>query len=439
MSVTTAFSEDDIAVFESTCTQFLYDYLPLVQPNTYSNLDCKVVTQTAVAARRLRRQLQDDAAVIPFRVKDVELLVEVTGDAPGETNFSNVVSQTFETFGTELKDSLTQTSDAFSDSEDEGNVVTPEGPAEETTDVTRTSTNGSTLDWAILGSAIAGGVCLALIVSLFLVKNRSRRHAVTTEPTTETKIDLAKSKSFSVSSVRDVSSFREYSLIKLVSIEASRSLAKNEGEDDGDLLPPTPLGVDTVPDTLQNSPEEIKSELSPSSFFGDLVCCNNNIDRMDTDLGNIEGPVDTQNTEANFDRNSTYMTGLSSAANETATKMDDFMSSQSDSSDLEGLHLALSNTNTFSNHETKGETEQRVEEFKAQTESKRRTFSFRPHFLKPRSSVVNGNHQVVNDSTEVEEDCCATDNWTVKTNSVLTPKKANTTASGSVKGQSGSF
>ncbi len=441
MTVTAAFSEDEIAVFESTCTQFLYDYLPLVQPNTYSNLDCKVTSQTAVAARRLRRQLQNDAAVVPFRVNDVELLVEVTGDAPGETNFSNVVSQTFETFGTELKDSLTQTSDAFSDSEGEGDVVTPEGPAEEEiTDVTRPSTNSPTLDWTILGSAIAGGVCLALIVSLLLVKNRSRRHTTTPEPA-ETKIDLAKSKSFSVSSVRDGSSFREYSLIKLVSIEASRSLAKNEGDDDGDILPPTPLGVDTVPGTLLNSPEEIKSELSPSSFFGDLGCCNNNIDRVDTDMGNVERPVDSQYTETNFDRNSTYMTGVSSTAmmtNETATKIDDFMSSQSDSSDLEGLHLA--NTNTFSNLESKGETEQQVKTFNAQVESKRRMFSFRPTFLKPKSSgVVNSNHQVVNDSTEVEEDCCATDNWTVRTNSILTPRKANTTANGSVKGQSGSF
>ena len=455
VSTATKFSEKDIEVFESTCTQFLYDYLPLVQPNTYSELDCSVVNQTATTNASLRRhlrlrrrrQLQDDAAVVPFRVKNVEMLVAVTGDAPGETNFAQVVSQTFTTFGTELQDSLSKTSTAFSDAEN--NVETPNVPTDETTEVTRTSSTEPALDWTILGSAMAGGVCLALIVSLLLVKSRNRRQNDIDMPP-EATIEDAKSKSFSVSSVRDGSSFREYSLIKLVSIEASRSLQKNEEEDDCMVMPPTPLGIDTVPDSLMNSPEEIKSELSPGSeYFGQLGgCCQNALDRFDT----FEGPSSimlNENAEANpsilqddFDRNSTYMTGMSSTAmmtNETATKIDQLSSSQSESSDLEGLRLVVSNTNTFSNAGSKVETEPPVvERFQAQVEEKRGFFSFRPTLFGKRRSAMRT--AGADDSMEVEEDCCAVDNWTVRTNSILTPRKANTTnGNTSIKGQSGSF
>lgn len=376
------------------------------------------------------------------------MLVAVTGDAPGETNFAQIVSQTFETFGTELQDSLRKTSPSFS--EGENNVVKPVVPPEdETTDVTQTSPNGPTLDWAILGSAMAGGVCLALIVSLLLVKNRSRRHQSNDSNPPEHMIEDAKSKSFSVSSVRDASSYREYSLIKLVSVEASRSLQKNDEDDDCMALPPTPLGIDTVPGTLLNSPEEIKSELSPaSSYFGELGCCQNTLNRFDT----FEGPSSillNQNAETNpstvqddFDRNSTYMTGISSTAmmtNETATKMDHLSSSQSDSSDLEGLRLVVSNTNTFSNTGSKVDTEQPVERFQAQAEEKRGFFSFRPTLFSKRRSTMQKSAAVA-DSMEVDEDCCAADNWTVRTNSILTPRQANTTnGNTSIKGQSGSF
>ena len=373
------------------------------------------------------------------------MLVAVTGDAPGETNFAQVVSQTFETFGTELQDSLSKTSPAFSNGGN-NDVVKPDVPTGETNAVTRSSTEDPTLDWAILGSAVAGGVGLALIVSLLLVKNRSRRHVEATNlPETNT-IEGAKSKSFSVSSVRDASSFRDHTLIKLVSIEASRSLQRNEEEED--VMPPTPLGIDTVPVSLLNSPEEIKSELSPaSSYLGEMGCCQNAINRFDTFEGAASSVVLNPNAETNpsiaqddFDRNSTYMTGMSSNAmmtNETATKMDHMSSSQSESSDLEGLRLVVSNTNTFSNAGSKVETEPTVT-FSAPTEEKRGFFSFRPSlFAKRRSTMKRAGGD---DSMEVDEDCCAVDNWTVRTNSILTPRKANTTTGNtSMKGQSGSF
>jgi hypothetical protein len=381
------------------------------------------------------------------------MLVAVTGAAPGETNFAQVVSQTFETFGTELQDSLSQTSAAFRNDGENNNVVKPVTPTGETTNITNASSSDQpTLDWAILGSAMAGGVCLALIVSLLLVKSRNRRLIDSENQKKINAIEAAKSKSFSVSSVRDASSFREYSLIKLVSIEASRSLQKNEDEDECMVIPPTPLGIDTVPDTLMNSPEEIKSELSPaSSYLGEMGCCHNPLSRFDT----FEGPTssilvptkadtNTSIIQDDFDRNSTYMTGLSSTAmttnetatNETATKIDHLSSSQSESSDLEGLRLVVSNTNTFSHAESKIDEPPTM--FQAQVEEKRGLFSFRsPLFSKRRSAKLPAK---VEDSMEVEEDCCATDNWTIRTNSILTPRKANTTTGNtSIKGQSGSL
>jgi hypothetical protein len=379
----------------------------------------------------------EEEAVVPFRINDVDMLVAVTGEAPGETNFERIVSQTFETFGTELQDSLIKSSEVFNK---EGDVMKPIVPDETT--VTNTSKNSSTLDWTILGSSIAGGICLALIVSLLLVKSRKRRNNDAMVP--ETTLSDAKSKSFSVSSVREGSSFREYSLIKLVSIEASRSLQKNEEEDDCIIAPPTPMGVD-IPNGLENSPADITSEISPASCFGEFACCQNTVERLDTFEGQNAGQnqlIDSslmQDDQVD-DGTTTYATGLSTAmmTNETGTKMsrDHFSSSQSDSSELEGLRLVVSNTNTFSNFESKSGTEPRTEPIPTTSTGKRGLFSFRPTtFLKRRTADRN---TTIDDSMDVE-DCCANDNWTVKTNSILTPKKANTTSNNSMRGNSSSF
>lgn len=411
-------------MFESACAQFLYDYLPLVQPNDYSDLACTIVNQTTANGATVRRHLQEEAFV-PFAINDDVMMVAVTGNAPGEANFAQVVSQTFETFGTELENTLRETSDIFD--EDGADVVSPTVPEEEV-DV-QPSKNSPTLDWTILASAIAGGVCLALLVSLLLVKKS--RNNTTTIISPERNISDVQSKSFSVSSVRDGSSFKEFNLIKLISIEASRSLQRND-DDEGEIIPPTPLGIDAVPDTLMNSPEEIKSELSPSSNFGDgFGCCRNALENSDT----FDGPNITAVSTLNRNGQShvTSYTGLSTAMmtdQESGINRDQLSSSQSDLSDLEGLKLVVSTTNTFSNCEP--------QEKQVQTPTRRSFFKMRPtYFLHRPTTATNA---ISRDVSMVDTgDCCGNDNWTVRTNSIITPRKTNTTSGNSMTGRSNSF
>jgi hypothetical protein len=425
----TLLNTESIAVVESTCTQFLWDYLPLVQPDEYSDLACTVVNQTMVLDNMISRRMEDEA-LVTFRTKDVDLLLEVTGEAQGGTDFAQVVSKTFETFGEELEKNLVESSAFF---RDEGSVTEPIVPEKSASP----SNGGMTMDWIVLGGAIAGGVCLALVVSLFLVKKRLRHN---NKP--ERTLSNERSKSFSVSSFRETSSFREAPLIKLVSIEATRSLQKDE-EEDCMNIPPTPMGED-IPENLVTSPVDIQSELSPASFFGECGGCYQGIQHHDT----FEGIIVHQSTTFDAtnevdhveDGNATLNTGMSSygMTYETGDKTSrEEHLSMSDSSELEGLRLIGSNTNTNANtFLTNDESKAGIEQKFVPPATERRGFFYfaRPASLRKRRTQTENN--VTMDSGDMQ-DCCANDSWTIRTNSLVTPRKANTT--NSIKAKSGSF
>ena len=420
--VPTVLSAEDVGILETTCTQFLEDFLPLVQPNDYSDLDCTLVDATKESSSSnpsLRRRLTLQEVLVPFSTtNDMDLLLAVTGDVPDDgTDFSQVVAKTFETFGEEFQNSLNEASPAFSG---DGNQATPIIPEDEVPNRSPSS-DGFPMDWVILGSAIAGGVCLALIVSFFIIK-RIKHPTQQALPNSMSK-DLSKSDS-------QAASFRGTPAIKMVTVEASPSLQQ---QDEEMVMPPTPFGID-IPNNLFNSPAEIASEISPSSVFGDCPCSGNmrqtdTFDGLDATIGENDVTVDGHTT---------FNTGMTSFG--ATTTNDDFGERMSreqlstDSSELEGLRLVTSNTNgnvASSILESKNGIEQ---EFIPFSTGRRGFFSFlRLSSLRKRSSPD------LQDSGDVQ-DCCAQDSnsWTIRTNSLLTPRKANTTSSANLK-QSTSF
>jgi hypothetical protein len=423
----TQLKPDDVVLLETTCTQFLTDYLPLVQPNDYSDLDCTLVDPSA------RRHLTIQEVLVPFPINGKELLLAVSGDVPNDTNFAQVVNKTFDTFGEELQSSLIAASPAF---RSEGNEATPIVPDGEESTNRSPSSDSAPVDWMVLGFAIAGGVCLALIVSLFIVKRKISSH----QQSLQNSLSQDPSKGISVSSIRDSQrSFRETPVIKLVSIEASRSLQQKEEEDEM-AIPPTPFGVD-IPNNLFNSPAEIESEISPSSFFGDCPC-SGNMKQMDTFEGLAMDQSETFDAtigepDVTMDGHTTFNTGITSFGGTTAN--DDFLGDKmsrelmsTDSSELEGLRLVTSTPNTNVNTvPTMDDSKNGVEQqFIPPSNGRRGFFSFvRPISLRkrpPPSTLDSGDVQ----------DCCANDSWTVRTNSLLTPRKANTTNSMQAKSTS---
>jgi hypothetical protein len=427
----TQLKADDIALLETTCTQFLTDYLPLVQPNDYSDLDCTLADPVT------RRRLTVQEVVVPFPINGKELLLAVTGDVPDDTDFAQVVTKTFDTFGVELQNSLSAASPAF---QAEGSDATPIVPEDEESINRSPSSNGAPVDWMVLGISIAGGVCLALIVSLFIVKRKNSSH----QKSLQNSLSRDPSKSISVSSIRDSQpSYRETPVIRLVSIEASRSLQQKDDEDEM-AIPPTPFGVD-IPNNLFNSPAEIESEISPSSFFGDCPC-SGNMKQTDTFDGFAGGHSEAYDAtigepDVTVDGQTTFNTGITGITSfEGTTANDDFMGEKlsrepmsSDSSELEGLRLVNSNRSTTAvlvptMDDSKNGVEQ---QFIPPSNERRGFFSFvRPISLRKRlpPSIL--------DSGDVQ-DCCANDSWTVRTNSLLTPRKANTT--NTIKAKSTSF
>lgn len=304
--------------------------MPLVYPATYSDLSCLVEGQSK--ANGTARRLQEGGEVT-VRIKDIDVLVNVTSSVvlPETQSFQDIVNRTFDTFGTEFRSDLSASSGFFQETGAAGTAVTP--VVKDTAPTTKAGKKK--LPWAVIGGAIAGGVCLALAVSFLVLRNRGGNAPAEEVPSNQ------RSKSISCSS------FRDMTLMKIVSVKPSKNRAPppvkekrsleekvirslEDASDDGVVMvAPTPI---RIPEMVDGSPADIESELSPSSYLGECGCLEQT-DTFDATIGDANSPK-------NFA--SMYGSSLADAYERNCNEPSDGarpMTLSADSSELHGLSL----------------------------------------------------------------------------------------------------
>jgi hypothetical protein len=260
--------EDDIRQFEESCTQFLSDYLPLVVPADYSDLACTVVSQSPANSYPPTRALQEETEIV-FRTKLVVLVLKATSSAllPSGTVFHDVVQKTFDTFGGEFRDDLTTKSEFFrNDNADEkATPIIQDSARSVDADAT------DRMPWLIVGTSAAGGVCLALIVSFLLIKQRRDRRQPHFMNSYQSSNSTSKVASNTLSKSDSDLPFRGWNEEK-----ATLPPCKSDRKDDFIFmakLPPTPVPEPiNIPKTVENTQVDITSEISPASYFGECGC-----------------------------------------------------------------------------------------------------------------------------------------------------------------------
>jgi hypothetical protein len=237
-----------IAMFEEECSAFLPTFLPAVYPAKFQFVECEVLSQSIVDMSYGRRRLQQ----ADQDLKWLAILVRVSAraDLPGNIRFGDLVGQVFGTFGTTLQRSLNRVSPYF------GNTSTLVPSADDgSSNTVSSSTRGdagaddNTVAFPIfpvVGAAVVGAV-LAIGMAAFMLSVKRGRGEDGILPRHSTTISV---ESFVIDGDND-------------DHKTGTQLSESTT---GLFLPPTPIGVRSVPDEIASeSFVEPEDALSPNS------------------------------------------------------------------------------------------------------------------------------------------------------------------------------
>jgi hypothetical protein len=199
----------------------------------------------------------------------VVLVLKATSSAPLPSGavFYDVVQQTFDTFGGEFRDDLTTKSEFFRN----------DNADEKATPIVQDSTRSVDADavdhipiWTVAAAA-AGGVCLALVVSFLLIKQRRDRRQPHFMNSYQSSNSTSKVASNTLSKSDSDLPFRGWNEEKAI-----LPPSKSDRKDDFIFmakLPPAPVPEPiNIPKTVENTQVDITSEISPASYFGECGC-----------------------------------------------------------------------------------------------------------------------------------------------------------------------
>jgi hypothetical protein len=236
-----------IAMFEEECAAFLPIFLPAVYPANFQFVGCELLSQSLVDMSNGRRRLQEEEQDLRW----LAVLVRVTArsDLPGNIRFNDLVGQVFGTFKSTLQRNLNSALPYF------GNTsrLVPsveDGPTVSSSTRGNTGSNGKVEDFPILPVAVAAvvGAVLAIGMAAFMLSVKRGRGEDEILPRHSTTISVG---SFIVDGDID---------------DDQKTGTQLSESTNGPFLPPTPIGVRSVPDEIDSeSFVEPEGGLSPDS------------------------------------------------------------------------------------------------------------------------------------------------------------------------------
>ena len=248
----TIMDAETTAVFERICQfDFLAYFLPRMFPAVYSDISCKVISQTLLSNDDndgSRRDLQDTSVVqlstgntaILFRVRS-KMQVQEGITLNEETTFDVILERTFEKYGSSFQELLSQETAYFESTETEERGGDPATAGDGIITVGE-STTSNLPTVIILGSALGGAIMAIGFATYFLRRSLNEKGPA--------------------SPPQDVT---DDSVLLLFEPTDKKKPEKEEGSSINPYLPPTPLGIGVPSEIGPDSWIEPDDELSAAS------------------------------------------------------------------------------------------------------------------------------------------------------------------------------
>jgi hypothetical protein len=237
-----------IAMFEEECSSFLPTFLPAVYPAKFQFVECELLSQSIVDMTNGRRRLQQAEEDLKWLA--VLVRVSARADLPSNVSFSDLVGQVFGTFGSTLQTNLNMVAPYF------GSTSTLEEGSSNTVSSSTRGDAGSDDNAEVfpiipvVAAAVVGAV-LAIGMAAFMLSVKRGRGEDSILPRHSTTISVD---SFVIDDDDDDDDDHK----------AGTQLSESTT---GPFLPPTPIGVRSVPDEIASeSFVEPEDGLSPNSI-----------------------------------------------------------------------------------------------------------------------------------------------------------------------------
>jgi hypothetical protein len=230
-----------IAMFEKECSAFLPTFLPAVYPAKFQFAECEVISQSLVDMPASRRRLEEGGQDLRWLAVLVRVLARA--DLPSNVSFKNLVGKVFEVFGSTLQLNLNGALPYFA------STLASDTVSASTRGDTGSDSNAEEFPITPVVAAVVVGAVFAIGMAAFMLfVKRIRTDATLPRRSTTDSVG-------SIITDGDIDDDDETKM----GTQFSEST-------NGPFLPPTPIGVHSVPDDIDcESFVESEDGISPDS------------------------------------------------------------------------------------------------------------------------------------------------------------------------------